>query len=335
MNTTLRLGAVLACAMTLAPVGAAAQTIAMATDQPGTTFNTLGAAIANAASRNSPINVIVRTYAGPAAWAPVLNSGEVAVGVMSSNSAYQGFTGQNEQNTAYTNMRLVRSGDASLQLGFLVRADGPIQSFDDLGGKRVSSDFGGHLSIGNSLLASLTIAGLTWDDVTPVPVTGANDGIEALVAGRLDATWASLGQPRAREADSQVGVRYLSAPNTPEAEAIFQEYVFPGARISTAPDGVVPGVLGDTNLLSYDTYVVAHKDVPDAVIAAFLEGMWEGTDELADVHPALIGFTREASVTSAPVIPYHDAAIAFYQGRDMWTEEDQARNDALLADSAN
>lgn len=335
MTKTLRLGAALACAMALAPVGAAAQTIAMATDQPGTTFNTLGAAIANAASQNSPINVIVRTFAGPAAWAPVLNNGEVAVGVMSSNSAYQAFTGENEQNTAFSNMRLVRSGDASLQLGFLVRADSPIQSFDDLRGVRVSSDFGGHLSIGNSLRASLAIAGLTWEDVTPVPVTGANDGIEALVAGRLDATWASAGQPRAREADSQIGVRYLSAPHTPEAEAIYQEIVFPGARISTAPAGVVPGIAEDTNMLSYDTYVVAHKDVPEAVITAFLEGMWEGTDGLADVHPALIGFTREASVTSAPVIPYHDAAITFYQGRDMWSDEDQARHEALIATIAD
>ena len=170
--------------------------------------------------------------------------------------------------------------------------------------------------------------------MTPVPVTGANDGIDALVADRLDATWASVGQPRAREADSQIGVRYLSVPNTPENEAIFQEYVFPGARISTAEDGAAPGIVGDTNLLSYDTYVVANKDVDDATITALLEGMLAGTEELRGVHPSLAGFTEEAAVTSAPVIPYHDAAIAFYKDHGMWTDEDQARQDALLADSA-
>ncbi|GGL79458.1 TAXI family TRAP transporter solute-binding subunit [Wenxinia marina] len=330
MTTDLRSLAA-ALALTALPVGAAAQTIAMATDQPGTTFNTVGSAIANAVSQNSDVNVIVRTYAGPAAWAPVVDTGEVATGVMSANSAYQAYSGENEAETAYTNLRLIRSGDASLQLGMLVRADGPIQSYEDLAGARISSDFGGHLSIGNSLLATLTTQGLTWDDVTPVPVTGANDGIDALVADRLDATWASVGQPRAREADSQIGVRYLSVPNTPENEAIFQEYVFPGARISTAPDGAAPGVIGDTNLLSYDTYVVANADVDDATVTALLEGMLAAGEELQGVHPSLAGFTPEAAVTSAPVIPYHDAAIAFYKEQGMWTDEDQARQDALLA----
>lgn len=331
MKHGLIVGAAIACAVTTTQVQA--QTVALAADQPGTTFNTIGSAIANVASQHSSLNVILRPFAGPAAWAPVLNSGEVPLGVMSANSAYQAFSGENEADTAYTDMRLIRAGSASLQLGLLVRDDGPIQSFDDLAGVRLSSDFGGHLSIGNSLRATLEVAGLTWDDVTPVPVTGANDGIDALVADRLDATWASLGQPRAREADSQIGVRYLSAPNTPEAEAIYQEYVFPGARISTAPAGIVPGVDTDTNLLSYDTYVVAHKDVPAEIINAFLEGLWEGTDELFDVHPSLVGFTHEAAVTTAPVTPYHEAAITFYEEKGVWSEEDTERTNALLSDA--
>src|SRR5690606_29007219 len=119
----------------------------------------------------------------------------------------------------------------------------------------------------------------TWDDVTPVPVTGANDGIDALVADRLDASWASLGQPRAREADTQIGVRYLSVPDTPEAEETYQSMVFPGARLAIAKAGVVPGVDTDTRLLSYDSYIVASKDAPEELITKLLEGLWKGTEE--------------------------------------------------------
>ena len=273
----------------------------------------------------------MRPYAGPAAWAPVVNAGEVPLGVMSSNSAYQAFSGDNEQKKKFSNLRLVRAGGASLMLGFVARKDGPIKTFADLKGKRISSGFGGHLSIGNSLRASLKVAGLTWDDVTAVPVTGANDGIDALVANRLDASWASLGQPRVREADTQIGIRYLSVPDTKDAEAIYQDIVFPGAQIAIAKAGVVPGVVENTRLLSYDTYVVANKDVSDEVITKMLEGLWKGTKELFGVHPSMRGFTHEAAVTGAPVIPYHPAAIAFYKSKGLWNDKAQQNQDKLLA----
>jgi TRAP transporter TAXI family solute receptor len=313
---------------------ASAQTIALAADKPGSTFYTIGSGVAAVANKYSGLRIIVRPYSGPAAWAPVLNTGEVPVGVMSASSAYQAFSGDNEQKTAYRNLRLVRAGSASLMLGFLVRKDGPIKSYADLKGKRISSDFGGHLSIANSIEASLKIAGYTWKDVTAVPVAGANDGIDALVSDRLDATWASLGQPRAREADTQIGVSYLSVPVGPEAAKIYREQAFPGARISVAQKDVVPGVNAATRLLAYDSYIVAGKDVSDETITKLLNGLWEGTKELLPVHPSLHGFTQEASVTDAPVIPYHPAAVAFYKEKKMWSDDDQKRQDALLAEAA-
>lgn len=321
-------------AVAVATSGAMAQTIAMATDQQGTTFNTVGTGIATVVSANSKIRVIVRPFAGPAAWVPLVNKGEAALGVMSASSAYQAFTGKNEAKTGYRNLRLIRSGSASLQLGFAVRADGPVRSFEDLRGARVSSDFGGHLSIGNSLLASLKIAGLTWNDVVQVPVTGANDGIGALVAGRLDATWASVGQPRAREADTQIGIRFLSVPNKPEAATIYQEMVFPGANVSIASNGKAPGVIGETRLLSYDSYLISGADVADARVTAMLEALWKNSKDLYGIHPSMAGFTPENAVTSSPVLPYHPAAVEFYRARGVWGAADDARQAKLIAEAA-
>jgi TRAP transporter TAXI family solute receptor len=307
----------------------------MATDAPGTTFNTVGAGVAVVGNKYSGMHIIVRPYAGPAAYAPIVNSGEVGIAVMSASSAYQAFSGHNEQKTAYRNLRLLRAGSASLMLGFLVRKDGPIKTFADLKGKRVSSDFGGHLAIADSLTASLKIAGYGWKDVVAVPVSGANDGIEALVANRLDATWASLGQPQAREADTQIGVRYLSVPDSPQALSIYREAAFPGARIGVVKKDAAPGIDGQTRLLSYDSYIVANKDVPDAVITKLLEGLWKGTGELVKVHPSMRGYTQDSAVTDAPVIPYHPAAIAFYKKEGLWNAEAQKRQDALMAEAAN
>jgi hypothetical protein len=46
------------------------------------------------------------------------------------------------------------------------------------------------------------------------------------------------------------------------------------------------------------------------------------------------GYTKDASVTDAPVIPYHPAAVAFYKEHKLWTDDDQKRQDALLAEAA-
>ncbi|KMK68491.1 TAXI family TRAP transporter solute-binding subunit [Puniceibacterium sp. IMCC21224] len=321
--------------LTLGTAAVQAQTIAMATDKQGTTFNTVGSGVAKVVSQNSGLNVIVRPYAGPAAWAPIVNNGEVPFGMMSANSAFQAFSGENEAGKAYRDLRVIRAGGASLMLGFAVRADGPIKSYADLKGARVSSDFGGHLSINNSLTASLKVAGYTWDDVTEVPVSGANDGLDALVADRLDATWASVGQPRAREADTQIGVRYLSVPETGEEAAIYQEIVFPGARMAVAQDGVAPGIVGPTRLLSYDSYLVSASAASDQMVTDMLQALWDHSDDLFDVHPSMRGFTNDNAVTNAPVMPYHPAAVAFYKSKGVWTDEDQARQDKLLAAAAS
>lgn len=312
---------------------AQAETVALATDKQGTTFNTVGSAVAKVASSNSDLNIIVRPYAGPAAWAPIVNSGEVPFGMMSASSAYRAFSGKNETNEAFHDLRIIRAGGSSLMLGLAVRDDGPIKTYADLKGKRISSDFGGHLSISNSLKASLGLGGYTWDDVTPVPVTGANDGIDALVADRLDATWASVGQPRAREADTQIGIRYLSVPEDSNAQQVFQEAVFPGARLAVAKDGIAPGIDGDTRVLSYDSYLVSSKDASDTAITQMLQALWDHNEELYSVHPSLRGFTNENAVTNAPVMPYHPAAVAFYKEKGVWTDDDQERQDALLAEA--
>lgn len=309
---------------------ASAQMVTMAADKAGSTFNTVGSAIATVITEHSKLRVVLRPYSGPLAWAPVVDGGSVDLGVMSANSGYQAFTGKNETKKAFKNLRLLRSGEGALSVGFIVRKDSDIRSFADLRGKRVASDYGGHLSVVNGINASLKIGGLEWSDVRPVPVVGANDGIEALVNGRVDASWASLGQPAAREADVQVGIRYLGAPNTPEAEKIYQEMVFPGARLAVAKPGVTPGVVEDAPMLSYDAYLVGHKGLSDERVKEVLEALWAGSDKLPQYHRSLHGFTNEAAVTTAPVIPYHPAAVEFYREKGLWSEADEARQQALL-----
>src|SRR3546814_9276575 len=89
------------------------------------------------------MNVSARSYGGPAAWMPLLDSGEVQLGAVSANSAWQAFNGADNVKVALKNFRILRSGQGSLMLGLVVAEDSDIDQLEDLRGKRVSSDFGG------------------------------------------------------------------------------------------------------------------------------------------------------------------------------------------------
>ncbi|MGE5146041.1 MAG: TAXI family TRAP transporter solute-binding subunit [Candidatus Eiseniibacteriota bacterium] len=335
MKMSLRTLALTAVGATLALAAlpaseARAEVLALAADRPGTTFNAMAAGIAKVVDESGAANLLVRPYAGPAAWAPLLDKGEVKLGAISAISTWQAFNGKGEIKTPLKNIRILRSGEGSLMLGFIAGAKSDIKELKDVRGKRVSSNFGGHIGIQSSIAGELAVAGMTWKDVTPVPVVGANDGIDALVAGRLDVTWASLGQPQAREADVKIGIRYLPLPNNADTLKVLRQKVFPAAQIVVAKKGSVPGVEVDTPMLSYDAYLVANKDLPDAIVTKILAALWDKTDELVKVQRSLAGFKHEAAVTDAPVAPYHPAAVAFYKSKGLWDAAAEARQEELL-----
>ena len=315
-----------AAAVGFAAAGATAQTLMLASDAPGSTYNAVASGMAKVITEGSPVRVIVRPFGGPDNYLDQLNNGEVNLATLSSSSVYVAYYGDNRAKKEYKNFRLLRSGDGGLFVGFIVLQSSNIKSVADLKGRRVTSDFGGHTIISKSIIGALATAGLTWKDVRAVPVTGANDGPHALDTGRVDASWASLGQPVVREIHSQKGIRYLGFERTPANLATLRQHIFPNVKLELVKKNPSIGVEDDIFLLTYDAYLVAHKDVDGNAVKALLEALWKGTDELAKIHRALAGFTHQAAVTDLPVIPYHPAAVAFYKEKGVWTESAQKAN---------
>src|SRR5690606_38201654 len=140
MKTSLRtvaafaVGAALTSAAVTAP-DARAEVLALAADRPGTTFNSVAAGIAKVVDDAGGTKLLVRPYAGPAAWMPLLNKGEVQLGAVSASSAWQAFNGKGDVKTPLTNVRILRSGQGSLMLGFIAAAKSDIRKIEDLRGK--------------------------------------------------------------------------------------------------------------------------------------------------------------------------------------------------------
>lgn len=306
-----------------------AKSLVMALDRAGTLFNASGSGIAKVASEYSGHRVIVRAFGGPDVYMESLNEGKYDFSAVSSSSAWYNYNGRNSSKKELKNLRIIRSGAGALRLGFAVYDDGPIKKLSDLKGRRVTSDFGGHSTIQPMVTASLAVAGLTWKDVTGVPVTGALDAPRALGSDRADATWASLGMPVVREIHAKRKVRYLSFGDDPATLKSIQAATYPGVRMSKVPPLPHLGITAPTYLLTYDSYLITHKNQDPEVIRSVLQALWDHTDELQKAHFSLKGFTQKDAACDLPMIPHHPAAIAFYKEKGVWSEEN-ARAEARL-----
>ena len=303
-----------------------AKTLIMATDRAGTLYNATGSGLAKVATKHSKHRVIVRAFGGPDAYIHALNKGEYDLTAVSSNTAWFNYHGQTKSGRSTRDLRIIRSGGGALRLGFVVYADSGINKVSDLKGRRVTSDFGGHAVINPIVTATLGLGGLTWKDVRPVPVAGALEAPRALGAGRVDATWASLGMPVVREIHAKKKVRYLSLVNSPQTLAYLRKHVFPGLRLVTMPPIKRLGLSAPTTLITSDSYLMTHKNADPAMIKEVLAGLWEGTEELRKAHFSLRGFTHKSAASTLPMVPYHPAAIDFYKSKGVWTEAAAAGN---------
>jgi TRAP transporter TAXI family solute receptor len=308
---------------------ASAKTLIMATDRAGTLYNATGSGLAKVLTKHSKHRVVVRAFGGPDAYIHAMNKGEYDFTAVSSNSAWFNYNGKTKAKRSTKNLRILRSGSGALRLSFVVYADSNINSFADLKGRRVSSDFGGHAAINPIVTASLAVAGLTWKDVKPVPVTGALDSPRALGADRVEAAWASLGMPVVREIHAKKKVRYLSLDGSAKTLAELRRRVFPGLRLVKMPPLKHLGLPKPTTLITADSYLLTHKDADPAILKAALNALWENAKEVQKAHFSLRGFKNKTAATDLPMVPYHPVAIEFYKSKGIWSSKNTAANAAL------
>ncbi len=308
---------------------AAAQTMVVATDRQGSLMNRVGTAMAKVMTDHSEMRFVVRPFAGPDAYMDALNRGEIKLSVLTASTVYVEVTGKNKAKKIRKNMRILRAGPNVLRLGLLVRKDSPVAKVADLKGKKLTSDFGGHSTLPYSIAAGLSNGGLTWDDVVKVPVTGVVDGVKSFGAGRADSSWAALGMPAVREIHAKSPVRFLSFENEPALVARMRELMFPGLQLVHFPKPIPPlSIFEPVNLITYDTYLVANKDLDSATARKVVEAIWKGTDAFVKASPIFAGFAREKAVTLIPMSPYHPAAVEFYKAQGLWTEAAMKANEA-------
>jgi TRAP transporter TAXI family solute receptor len=335
MRPVVRLAVVVGLVVALASPAAAQlpRSVTLATNPPGTVYYTFGSGLAKVIS-GGPFQVAIQPYAGSSTFLPLLNTGEVELGIVNAvdmGLSYRGpkfqIGGRNPFPHA-PNVRLVMRG-SPLLVGLLVRKDSPIKTVHDVKGKRMTGEYPAHLAVWYNMFGHLASAGLTWSDVKVIPVPAVNEGVDALIQGRADVTEHAINAAKIKEADASIGVRHVSIDCSPAGEKRLKQAV-PGYYGRIVKPGEATAVVEDTCFIAYDTYLSAGKGVPDAVVEAALKSVWENTDKLAPIHPLFKEWTRERAVDHEATIPYHPGAVRFYKERKVWTAEMDAVQQKLL-----
>jgi len=296
------------------------RTAAIGTNPAGTGAHAIASGLAAVASKTTPISVKVQPYNGPNAWMPLLESGEIEMGIMNILDSYMAATGTGEYKKPFPSVRVLSGGVFPFTVGIVVRDKSEIKKVSDLRGKRMAWDFGGHAI--NQTLQNLIMEtdGMKPTDVAQVRVSNLNDGVRGIAEGKIDGSISALGIGLIEEVNAMEPIRFLSLANTEGSNKIAGRI---GASIVKATPATA--VRGDTNVLGYPLQLVTSTKVNDKTVYALAKAWWDNLAELQTIHPLFKRWTKETQALANFTVPYHSGAIQFYKEAGVWSAKHDAR----------
>lgn len=309
------------------------KTISISTHSIGTFFHATGVAAAKAITEHTPMKALVKPMAGPVAWYPYMERGDIDLGVLNAWDAEKGYLGESMyerlSNKKGFSIRLI-CATVPNAIGLIVAKDSPIKTISDLKGRKVAGNFPTP-SLQLQTEALLANGGLTWKDVIPIPANSPAEGVKLVMEGRADSSGTiTLGSPIIDELNAKKGARYL--PLNPSSDVVAKmKKIFSGYMIKVLPGPGRTGIKKEQYLWGYDIYLIAGEKVSEETIYTITKVLWENHKEFQDVHKLLADWTPKTFVTKEALIPYHPGAIRFYKEKGVWTPELDAIQKSLLA----
>lgn len=299
---------------------ASAQTVGIATSNPGSLFHNIGTAVANAANE-AGLNATIQPATSPNQYIPHVASGGIEFGVANLQEVNYALEGQewfsDNENPDLRVVGLIMP----LVEAIFVRADSDIHSIADLEGQPMVDGYTAQNTILPQLDAMYATAGLTREDMEPVQVPSVVAGADAFIAGDSVGFIFAHGAGKVREADAAVGgLRALPIEPTDENLELARQFWPVAFFVELEPGPNTPGVEETATYFAYPQVVFTHANVPDEVVYEMAKVLHEGKDEMAATFPPFNAFNPEDMVGDLGVSEYHPGAIAFYEEVGIWNE---------------
>lgn len=294
--------------------GTAKTSVSLGTATPGGGFPLYGGHFAETINTTDPtLNVEPRNTKGSTENVPLLEAGEVDIALVQGEVAYEALAGIGR---APADLRILAAMYSTPGM-FVLRADSPARSIQDLRGKPVA--FGAKGS-GLVILARYVLDGLGLSpdkDFQAIYLDKAGDGPAMVMDGRAAALWGGgIGWPGFKAvADGPAGARFI-APSAEEATRIRAKHAFL-KPLTVAPNSY-PGQREAINSLGSWSFVLARPTLSDDVAYRLARALHKGEAALGArldqarettaantlaaasrpelIHPGVMRYLREAGI---------------------------------------
>jgi TRAP transporter TAXI family solute receptor len=267
--------------------------IVLGTATPGGGFPVYGQAVADTVNEIDPSLVMeTRNTKGSTENVPLLGRGELDLGLV------QGEVAQDALAPGRPALTIVAAMYTTPGM-FVVRADSPYRTIDDLKGRPVAL---GARGSGLVVLATQVLDGLGLDperDFQAVYLDRAGDGPRMVLDGRVAALWGGgTGWPGFTEvARSSVGARFI-VPDADGIRRIQAKHAF--LRTLTIPAGAYPGQDAPIMSVGSWSFILARPTLADDVAYRVARALHRGEAALARRLPQARETTVANTVAAAP-----------------------------------
>ena len=302
---------------------AQAQTITVATTQPGSLTHSLGSAVAKIATEFGGVRTVVQPQGGSALLPVSAKNAEFGFSNSYDVVFFVTGKGEYEKRGPTKNVRVVTRVFPNLS-PMMVKADSDIKSVKELKGKRIPGGFASQKSLLKSFEAHLANAGLTYNDVVAVLTPNVVKSADDFMAGKVDAFTFGLGAGKLKEVAAAVGpLRALPMETDPAAVARAKAVLPTSYMMTVKPIPPFPEIKQPMPILAFDFVMETHADVPDEVVYRVTKAMHERQKELAATFAGLRRFDPKEMAVKYEGLEYHPGAIKFYKEIGQWPPKER------------
>jgi TRAP transporter TAXI family solute receptor len=271
-------------------------TITLGTATPGGGFPVYGAAVAAIIHEQDPsLLVETRNTKGSADNVPMLESDSLDLGLVQGEAAYEALSGIGRPPA---DLRIIAAMYATPGM-FVVRADSPYRTIEDLRGKPVA--FGARGS-GLVILARYVLDGIGLDqnrDFQAIYLDRAGDGPAMVLDGRAAALWGGgTGWPGFTAMASAPGGARFIAPSADELSRIRAKHPF--LRDLTVPANSFPGQAAPIASVGSWSFILSRKTLDDDIAYRLARALHRGEASLGERLPQARETTAANTAGAAP-----------------------------------
>jgi TRAP transporter TAXI family solute receptor len=284
--------------------------ISLGTATPGGGFPLYGDAFAEVMNAADPTLAIEpRNTKGSNENIPLLEEGKLDIALVAGEPSYEAFIGIRRPATRLKILTAMYSSPGM----FVVRADSPYKTIQDLVGKPVA--FGAKGS-GLPILSRYLLDGLGLkqdEDFQSIYLDRAGDGPAMVLDGRAAALWgAGIGWPGFKTmSESPGGARFI-APDAEEIARIRAKHTF--LKPLTVPAGSYPNQSAPINSLGSWSFILARENLPDDVAYRLAKSLHGAESPLCKKLPQACETTAANTVAAAPKIELiHPGVLKYFR----------------------